>query len=308
MLNLGSVALMVDCSNPAHGMQWRSGVAKASESGQHHHMVWRTPARAPHNTYATDVYGAHPLRGHQALPFQGHRLSQRRLETSPRAVRVSVPSSSQSHILLCCVVCHTEPHNSNDRYIFETPTYLPTTADTIRRISMIDGCVHRLEVQVGASLLLLLLFPCSAHTASTPWGVPSGVQRVCKCAASSVPTDISDQSLNDATDESYVLRVDAPVSFIQARTVFGALHALETFSQMVDRVNYKDLPAADRRRVLPFFHGLQQQDAAAEDHAAASTEVGTVESGKEGVRHDGEVAGIARRLHATQDAGWWCTM
>ncbi len=44
-------------------------------------------------------------------------------------------------------------------------------------------------------------------------------------------TDISDQSLNDATDESYVMRVDAPVSFIQARTVFGALHALETFSQ-----------------------------------------------------------------------------
>ena len=112
-------------------------------------------------------------------------------------------------------------------------------------------------------------------------------------------TDISDQSLNDATDESYVLRVDAPVSFIQARTVFGALHALETFSQMVDRVDYKDLPVADRLRVLPYFHGFHQADSGAEDHAADAP------SSADGDQVDAAAAAVrsARRLHLTDNAG-----
>ena len=47
----------------------------------------------------------------------------------------------------------------------------------------------------------------------------------------------TDQSLSVATDESYELVVDAPTSRIEAPTVFGALRALETFAQLVERVD-----------------------------------------------------------------------
>lgn len=119
----------------------------------------------------------------------------------------------------------------------------------------------------------------------------------CHINLSTPNTDISDQSLNDATDESYVLRVDAPVSFIQARTVFGALHALETFSQMVDRVDYKDLPQESRAALLPYF----KQPAVDDD----SLSVGSApHAGQFGSREP--LAHSARRLQTSTDAGGEC--
>lgn len=56
-----------------------------------------------------------------------------------------------------------------------------------------------------------------------------------------------DQSLSLGIAESYSLRVEAPIAIIQAATVYGALHALETFSQLVDRVHVPEgyaLPSA----------------------------------------------------------------
>ena len=50
-----------------------------------------------------------------------------------------------------------------------------------------------------------------------------------------VSVSSTDQSLSVATDESYELVVDAPFSRIKAPTVFGALRALETFAQLVER-------------------------------------------------------------------------
>lgn len=52
-----------------------------------------------------------------------------------------------------------------------------------------------------------------------------------------VSVSSTDQSLSVATDESYELVVDAPFSRIKAPTVFGALRALETFAQLVERVD-----------------------------------------------------------------------
>ena len=50
----------------------------------------------------------------------------------------------------------------------------------------------------------------------------------------------SDQSLTLETDESYTLTVAAPRATITAKTVYGALHGLETFSQLVDRQTFID--------------------------------------------------------------------
>jgi len=41
------------------------------------------------------------------------------------------------------------------------------------------------------------------------------------------------EELNEGTDESYSLRVEAGVSILKAQTVYGALRGLETFSQLV---------------------------------------------------------------------------
>lgn len=62
-----------------------------------------------------------------------------------------------------------------------------------------------------------------------------------------------DQSLSLGIAESYSLRVEAPTTVIQAATVYGALHALETFSQLLDRVR---VPAA--------YNGAPLEGAAAE--------------------------------------------
>jgi len=51
-----------------------------------------------------------------------------------------------------------------------------------------------------------------------------------------------DQSLNVHTDESYAMSLAAPTATVQATTVFGALRALETFAQLVDRVDKPMVP------------------------------------------------------------------
>eukprot|EP00884_Botryococcus_braunii_P008075 jgi/Botrbrau1/17269/Bobra.0015s0027.1 len=55
-----------------------------------------------------------------------------------------------------------------------------------------------------------------------------------------VLVDSPDQSLNLGMDETYTLHVDAPKSVLQAATIFGALRGLETFSQLVERVDMEE--------------------------------------------------------------------
>ena len=50
----------------------------------------------------------------------------------------------------------------------------------------------------------------------------------------------SDESLTLETDESYTLTIAAPRAKITAKTVYGAMHGMETFAQLVDRGVFVD--------------------------------------------------------------------
>ena len=69
-------------------------------------------------------------------------------------------------------------------------------------------------------------------TTTTPARDPASLIQKLEVSVSS-----TDQSLSVATDEGYELVVDAPTSRIEAATVFGALRGLETFAQLVERVD-----------------------------------------------------------------------
>ena len=60
----------------------------------------------------------------------------------------------------------------------------------------------------------------------------------------------ADETLALSTDESYTLTIQAPASQIEANTVYGALHALETFSQKIDRIFINGTTIHD----FPRFH------------------------------------------------------
>ncbi|KAK9819131.1 hypothetical protein WJX74_008081 [Apatococcus lobatus] len=80
--------------------------------------------------------------------------------------------------------------------IFSTPSYETDRKAEIQRIEHLDGRIDALHVYVQSS----------------------------------------DQSLNLETDESYTLIVQSPLSWITASSVYGALRGLETFGQLVDRI------------------------------------------------------------------------
>ena len=66
----------------------------------------------------------------------------------------------------------------------------------------------------------------AARGGSVAWETVTGID---------VNVKLNDTKLSLETDESYTLTIKAPRASIEANSVFGAMHALESFSQLVDR-------------------------------------------------------------------------
>jgi len=63
-----------------------------------------------------------------------------------------------------------------------------------------------------------------------PLAAPQPTEKVLNCLTITVAT--ASEELSVSTDESYTLDVVTPCATVKAKTVYGALHAIETFSQV----------------------------------------------------------------------------
>ena len=115
-----------------------------------------------------------------------------------------------------------------DRYdgiVFRTPAYYSSGEDKKKE----EEKKNEATAGAAATTTTTTINPTPASAREDP---PSPLIERLEVSVSS-----TDQSLSVATDESYELFVDAPFSRIEAPTVFGALRALETFAQLVERVD-----------------------------------------------------------------------
>ena len=112
-----------------------------------------------------------------------------------------------------------------------------------------------------------------------------------------VSVSSTDQSLSVATDESYELVVDAPFSRIKAPTVFGALRALETFAQLVERVDGGGSGGSGTRRVEEEAKKEEEEGAEEEEEEGAEEEEADGEEEEEVEEAGGEEEEELGRRH-----------